>query len=139
MTAFYFGVTAVSFIGIFLTADIIVKSSSAIADRYGISHLFIGIALVGLGTSAPEVFVTAIASFLNHPQIVMGNASGSIAANAGVAMALIFWIVSAHKDSGKTYIADGRTVLLNALFLPVAAALAMWLTRQPQKPARSHR
>ena len=94
MIFIYLAVTFISFIFVFKSADIIIRSSVAIADHYGISRVFIGVVLVGLSTSAPEIFVTAIASVLNKPQIIMGNASGSIAANTGIAMALIFWIAS---------------------------------------------
>jgi len=126
----YLAVTFISFIFVFKSADIIIRSSVAIADHYGISRVFIGVVLVGLSTSAPEIFVTAIASVLNKPQIIMGNASGSIAANTGIAMALIFWIASGLPSYNERHqkITDKFTAV-NFVFLPAGAACMFFVIR----------
>ncbi len=92
MIFLYLALTLICFAVVFKSADILVNSSSLIAERFGIPPVFIGVVLVGVGTSAPEIFVTLAASLSSHPEIVLGNASGSIAANSGLAMAIIFWL-----------------------------------------------
>ncbi len=127
---FYLAVAIFCFYVVFKSADILVESSSGIARHFGISDVFIGLVLVGLGTSAPEIFVTGIASFLNHPSITVGNATGSIAANSGFALATIFLLV---KQKGKfteeeKFLSRGFC-FLNAFFLLSGAAAMIFISR----------
>ena len=122
-------IIAVCFFFIFKSADILVSSSSRIAAHYGISPVFIGLVLVGLSTSSPEIFVTAIASYMRHPGIVVGNAAGSIACNAGPAMAVIFYLLKPeHSDESSAVLKSlgGRFCLVNGLFLAGGAAVMMF-------------
>ena len=64
-----------------LAANYLVDSSVAIAQRAKISNFIIGLTIVGIGTSAPELFVS-ISSALSHSgDIAMGNVIGSNIAN----------------------------------------------------------
>ena len=65
-------------------ADRLVAGSAALAKHFGISPLIIGITLVGFGTSAPEMVVSAIASLEGNPGLAIGNALGSNVANIGL-------------------------------------------------------
>lgn len=58
-------------------ADWLVDGASALAKRYKISDLAIGLTIVAFGTSAPELVVNSFAAFQNHPDIVFGNIIGS--------------------------------------------------------------
>ncbi len=58
-------------------ADRFVDGASALARNLGISPLVIGLVLVGFGTSAPEMLVSAIAAWQGNPGIAVGNAVGS--------------------------------------------------------------
>jgi cation:H+ antiporter len=58
-------------------ADWLVDGASALARKYNISDLAIGLTIVAFGTSAPELVVNSIASFQNHDAIVFGNVIGS--------------------------------------------------------------
>ena len=58
-----------------------VVGASATARNLGISPLLIGLTIVGVGTSAPEVFVSAMASLNGNPGVSIGNAIGSNIAN----------------------------------------------------------
>lgn len=58
-------------------ADWLVSGASALAKKYNISDLVIGLTIVAFGTSAPELVVNSIASFNNLPDIVLGNIIGS--------------------------------------------------------------
>lgn len=65
-------------------ADWFVDGASAIARNFGISPLLIGLTIVGLGTSAPEIMVSSLASFQGNPGLAIGNAIGSNIANMGL-------------------------------------------------------
>ena len=69
-------------------ADKFVDNSSLIAKKIGVSELTIGLTIVALGTSAPEIFV-GISSVLNNSEsIAMGTVVGSNISN----IALIFGV-----------------------------------------------
>jgi cation:H+ antiporter len=58
-------------------ADWFVDGASALAQRYNVSNLTIGLTVVAFGTSAPELVVNSFASFQEHQEIVFGNVLGS--------------------------------------------------------------
>lgn len=57
------------------------EGASSIARRLGLSSLFIGLTIVSLGTSAPELFVNVNASLQGSAGITIGNVVGSNIAN----------------------------------------------------------
>src|SRR3989338_6345211 len=70
------------------SADRFVEGSAATARHYGMSPLLIGMVIVGFGTSAPEMVVSALASFQGNPGIALGNAYGSNIANIALILGL---------------------------------------------------
>jgi len=64
-----------------LAANYLVDSSVAIAQRAKISNFIIGLTIVGIGTSAPELFVSVSSALSNSGDIAMGNVLGSNIAN----------------------------------------------------------
>jgi len=62
-------------------ADWMVGGASALARKYHVSDLVIGLTIVAFGTSAPELVVNVIASTQSLPDIVLGNILGSNIAN----------------------------------------------------------
>ena len=67
----------VGFILIYLSADQFIENSAKIANFYKIKPLIIGIVILGFGTSAPEMLISARAAFAEHPGLSVGNAFGS--------------------------------------------------------------
>jgi cation:H+ antiporter len=65
-------------------ADWVVHAAARVAHRYGISDLAIGMTVVALGTSAPEVVVTLLAAIGKRPDIALGNVVGSNIFNMGL-------------------------------------------------------
>ncbi|MEF2551116.1 calcium/sodium antiporter [Aurantimonas sp. A2-1-M11] len=59
----------------------LVRGSVAIATRYGISKIVVGLVIVGFGTSAPELLVSVQAALAGSPDISIGNVVGSNIAN----------------------------------------------------------
>lgn len=58
-------------------ADWLVKGASALAKKYNVSDLAIGLTIVAFGTSTPELVVNVISSMQKHSDIVLGNVIGS--------------------------------------------------------------
>ncbi len=63
------------------SADKFVDGAAATAKIFGMPTLLIGMVIVGFGTSAPEMVVSAFASLEGNPGIALGNAYGSNIAN----------------------------------------------------------
>lgn len=62
-------------------ADWLVKGSSDIAARFGISSLVIGLTIVSFGTSMPELLVTLVAGLRHNADLAIANVIGSNIAN----------------------------------------------------------
>jgi len=58
-------------------ADLLVDGASAIARRFHVSDLVIGLTVVAFGTSTPELFVNIVASAKGNTEIAIGNVLGS--------------------------------------------------------------
>ncbi len=67
-------------------ADRFVTGSASLARAAGIPTLAIGLTVVALGTSAPELLVSSIAALENQPGLSVGNAVGSNIANIGLVL-----------------------------------------------------
>lgn len=68
-------------IGLAWSADRFVTGAGALARSLGVPVLVVGIVIVGFGTSAPELLVSANAALKGNPGIAVGNALGSNIAN----------------------------------------------------------
>lgn len=79
---------AAGFIALAWSADRFVAGASAIARELGVSSMLIGLTVVGIGTSLPEMLVSAIAALDNTPGLALGNALGSNVANVGLILGL---------------------------------------------------
>lgn len=66
------------------SADKFVDGAVALAHIMGMSTLLIGIVIIGFGTSAPEMVVSAIAASQGNPGLALGNGYGSNIANIGL-------------------------------------------------------
>ncbi len=70
------------------SADKFVAGSAATARNWNISPMLIGLTVVSIGTSAPEILVSVIAASQNHGDIAVGNAIGSNIANLGLVLGI---------------------------------------------------
>ncbi|MEJ2425013.1 MAG: calcium/sodium antiporter, partial [Candidatus Thiodiazotropha sp.] len=59
------------------SADRFVEGSASAARHFGMPPLLIGMVVVGFGTSAPEMVVSALAASQGNPGVALGNAYGS--------------------------------------------------------------
>lgn len=70
------------------SADRFVDGAAGTARHFGIAPLIIGMVIVGFGTSAPEMLVSALASFQGNPGIALGNAYGSNITNIALILGI---------------------------------------------------
>ncbi|WP_394179754.1 calcium/sodium antiporter [Marinomonas posidonica] len=69
-----------------LSSDKFIEHSALVAEKMNVSPIIIGITLVALGTSAPEMVVSAIAALDQAPEIAVGNVLGSNIANIALVL-----------------------------------------------------
>jgi len=129
------------------SADRFVEGSAATARHFGMPPLLIGMVIVGFGTSAPEMVVSALAASQGNPGIALGNAYGSNIANIGLILGITALIspIAVHSQvlrkelpilSVVTALAayqiwDGDITRIDALvLLGVFGALMAWTIRQ---------
>jgi cation:H+ antiporter len=67
-------------------ADRFVLGAATAAHRLGVSPLVVGVLVVGLGTSAPEMLVSAVAAYNERGGMAVGNAVGSNISNIGLVL-----------------------------------------------------
>jgi cation:H+ antiporter len=120
-------------LGIALTvlgAELLVAGAANLAQAHGVSDAFIGLTIVAIGTSAPELVTTLMATFKNDRDVAIGNLIGSSIYN--VLMILGLTVLSAPRG-----IEVARDVLW--IDLPLAAlvaALCLPIFRSDRKVSR---
>ncbi len=70
------------------SADRFVDGAAATAKHAGMPSLLIGMVIVGFGTSAPEMVVSAMAALDGNPDLALGNALGSNITNTGLILGI---------------------------------------------------
>lgn len=82
------------------SADRFVDGSAAAARHFGMPPLLIGMIVVGFGTSAPEMMVSALSALQGNPGIALGNAYGSNITNIGLILGLtaLFKPIAVHSQ-----------------------------------------
>jgi len=103
-------------VGLPLGADILVDSSIDIARTFGVSETAIGLTLVAIGTSLPELATTVMAAYRKQADVALGNVIGSNLFN-------LMGIVGVAALFGD--IAVGREFLTFDLWVMLAASLAL--------------
>ncbi|MEQ8479974.1 MAG: calcium/sodium antiporter [Hoeflea sp.] len=63
--------------GLFFGADLLVSAATSIALEFGISEAVIGLTIVAVGTSLPELATSVVAAFRRHAEMALGNVVGS--------------------------------------------------------------
>lgn len=83
-------------------ADRLVAGSSAIALRTGVSALLIGLTIVAIATSSPELLVSLVAAYQGSSAIAVGNVIGSNIANIALVLGTAALIFPVKGDAGIT-------------------------------------
>lgn len=132
-----------------IAADKFIVGTVSIAKKFGISPLLIGLTIVGLGTSAPEILVSAIASWQGNTGLAVGNAIGSNVANIGLILGCTALISPLAFKSGLLkqelpilmvvsvicyFMAfDGLDVVDGIVMLVILASFLVWLIYSAKK------
>lgn len=90
---------AIGFVLLLVAAEFMVRGAVAVAKKFGVSPLVIGMTIVAIGTSAPELVVGLQAGLAGSPGLALGNIVGSNIANVLLilgAAGLIAPVVSKH-------------------------------------------
>lgn len=142
-----------------LAADRFVVSASRISAALGLSPILIGALVIGLGTSAPEMLVSALAAARGEIDLALGNVVGSNTANMTLVLgstALVMPIVSRLRTIRR----EGALMLVSlvvfaavlwnleldrleatglAVGMVLAAALLIWWARSDTRAGRAPR
>ena len=86
---FYILMLLLGFFQLIIGADLLVKGTSNVATKFHIPQILIGLTIVALGTSAPELIITITSAASNSTELIIGNAIGSNFCN----LLLIFGII----------------------------------------------
>ncbi len=140
----YLGGLIIGFIVLMWSADKFVDGASSLATSMGMSRLLVGMIIVGFGTSAPEMTVSALASYEGNAGIALGNVYGSNIANIALILGLTVLIRPIAIEKKVVFreipLLMGATILsiallwdlhisrLDALILLVAFAIVMFLS-----------
>jgi cation:H+ antiporter len=116
-----FGLMAISFVILAKCADWLVEGAIEVARHLKAPPILIGIVIVGIGTTAPELAVSITAALEGNPEVALGNAIGSVIYDDGIALPLAAFFAPAA-------ILVDRTVLRSAaIFLIAVDVLAYFL------------
>ncbi len=110
-----------------ISGDFLVKGSVAIAEKFKITPLVIGLTVVAFGTSAPELIVSLQAAIRNSPEIALGNVIGSNIANIGLILGITA-IISPLRVSSDSIRIDWP-VMMGAALLFILCSSFGWITR----------
>ena len=94
-------------------ADWLVGAGRYFARRLGVSELVIGVTLVSICTTLPETALSVTASLNHQPSLAVATVLGSIAANLGLILGLLFFIA-------RPEIKDKKSIIINCVMLLVA-------------------
>ena len=109
----------IGFILLVKGADFLLKSATSIAKKFGLSEILIGLTIVALGTSLPEIFITIASAGEGHSDLIIGNAIGSCICNflLVVGIASIIKPVKLDKRIVKRHLPIGIAAMLLILFM----------------------
>ena len=107
--------------GLFLlvwSADRFIEGSAVTARHFGMPPLLIGMVIIGFGTSAPELVVSALAASQGNPGLALGNAYGSNITN----IALILGVTAIISP----IIVSSQVLRKELPILTIVTAIAAW-------------
>jgi cation:H+ antiporter len=97
-------------------ADWFIEAAVAISTKSGLPKIIIGATIVSFATTAPEFTVSAMAAYLGHTDLTIGNAVGSAICNIGLALGVVIAVKAIPVD-GNSFLHKGAIMLIAALTL----------------------
>ena len=112
-------------IGLIIGGNMIVTNAVKIAEFFGIGNTIIGLTIVAIGTSLPEVATVVVAAYRGHSEVAIGNVLGSNVFN-------IFAVMGASSLAGPVLVSKELFYFDIWVMLAASAALLIFvLRRQP--------
>ncbi len=112
------------FVALYFGAEWLVKGSSALALRFGLPPLLVGLTVVAYGTSSPEMVVSVVASLQGEGDLAIGNVVGSNILNIGLILGLTALIIPLKMEF--------QLLKFDTPFLIGVSLLFMWMFRDFQ-------
>ena len=113
-------------IGLLFGAQITVNAAVSIAEAMGVSEIVIGLSVVAIGTSLPELAGTVSAARMGHKEIAVGNVIGSNIANIFLVMGVLAMI---NPIAVEQFVIERTLPLLILLTIATFAMIRIPLTR----------
>ena len=110
-------------------ADLLVKGASSVAARYNVSPLMIGLTVVSLGTSMPEMLVSVTAGLQGSADLAVANVLGSNLFNLLVVLGVAAMIYPLHVHNS-TVVSEIPFSLSAAILLGFLANAALFTAKQ---------
>ena len=107
-------------LGLYFGSEFLIDGAKSLAKKLKVSDLVIGLTIVSIGTSFPELIVGLISAFKGYTDFVIGNVLGSNIANIGLAIglpAIFFKINFDLKNSIAPFIYNLLACLMLYIFL----------------------
>jgi cation:H+ antiporter len=117
----------IGLVGLVVGGELLVRGAVAIANRWGVSPLMIGLTLVGFGTSTPELVTSIEAALAGAPGIAIGNVVGSNIANILLILGLTA-VMTPLAVQPQSFWRDG-SMLLAATLAGIAFMAGGWIGR----------
>lgn len=139
-----------------LGGDLLVRGAVALSQRWGLSPMLVGVTIVAIGTSAPELIVSVQSALVGHEALAVGNVVGSNIANAWLVLGALAIASPVHGeggsgDRGDTWVMlsaiglfvafawDGHVSRLEAVLIAAGAPLFIWLKIRQARQGRLER
>ncbi len=113
-------------IGLLFGAQITVNAAVSIAEAMGVSEIVIGLSVVAIGTSLPELAGTVSAARMGHKEIAVGNVIGSNIANIFLVMGVLAMV---NPIAVEQFVIERTLPLLILLTIATFAMIRIPLTR----------
>ena len=112
----YSTMIALGLVALVQSAERFVDGASAIAKRAGLTPMLIGLTIVSVGTSAPEILISVMSALADSGELAVGNALGSNIANVGLVLGVTLLLSNITLERDTTWID-----------LPLLLPFARWL------------
>jgi len=112
-------------VGLFISSNFVVNSSTLIAKDFNLPSIFIGLFLLSIATTLPELVFGISASNLKHNEMAIGDQIGSVVTNSGLVLGLVAII---HPIT-----ADFMPFIISSIFMFISAFIFVTFLKTSNK------
>ncbi len=104
---------------LYFGAEWLVRGSSRLAASLGVSPIVVGLTVVSMGTSAPELVISVVASLSGNPDLAVGTVMGSNLANVGLVLGISAILRPLHVSTKVVAREVGVMIFITVALLPI--------------------